>query len=326
MATPALANTQVLGVSDLSVAYSSHGVAVAAVDHVDLTVMEGEVHGLVGESGSGKSSIASAILGVLPPTASVSGAISFSGHALLRLSDKERREIRGGLLSFIPQNPMTSLNPVLSIGYQLIETIRAHSRVSNAEATRRAIEGLRQVGVPDPNRALKRYPHEFSGGTGQRILIAAALVHSPHLVVADEPTSALDATVQRQIVDLLAGLVKTRRMAMLLISHDMGVIASLSDHVAVMYAGHIVEAGAADEMLSRPRHPYTSALLAAARGEARGVRSSEVDPRLLSTCRFLPRCPAAIEACRGEMPELLKVADGHSARCYLADNPPHSSL
>lgn len=316
MATPA--KQEVLEVNDLSVPYSSDGVAVVAADHVNLAVLEGEVHGLVGESGSGKTSIASAILGVLPPTASASGSISFAGQDLLRLQDGQRRAIRGGLLSFVPQNPMNSLNPVLTVGYQLVETIRAHDRINNSDATRKATEALRQVGVPDAERALKRYPHEFSGGTAQRILIAAALVNSPRLVIADEPTSALDATVQRQIVDLLAGLVKTRQMAMLLISHDMGVVASLSDRVAVMYSGHIVEEGSVDEIMSRPRHPYTLALVAAARGEAGRVKRSDVDPRLLSTCRFLPRCPAAVDVCRGLAPELIQVSDGHSARCYLA--------
>jgi oligopeptide/dipeptide ABC transporter ATP-binding protein len=310
--------SSILNIDDLSVTYSRATAAVPAVDHVNLAVRDGEVHGLVGESGSGKTSIASAILGVLPPTSSITGSITFAGQDLLRLHDAKRREIRGSLVSFVPQNPVSSLNPVLTIGYQIIETIRAHNRVSKSEATQKAVEALQQVRVPDAQRALKRYPHEFSGGTAQRVLVAMALVNSPRLVVADEPTSALDATVQRQIVELLAGLVKSRGMSMLLISHDMGVVATLSETIAVMYSGHVVEQGPVDQILSQPKHPYTSALVAAAVGEAARVKRSETDPRLLSTCRFLPRCPVSIDACRGAMPELLQVAESHKARCYLA--------
>ena len=172
--------------------------------------------------------------------------------------------------------------------------------------------------MPDPERALRRYPHEFSGGTAQRILIAIALINSPRLVVADEPTSALDATVQRQILDLLNHLVETTRMTMLLISHDLGSVASLSDSVAVMYAGQIVEDGPAEAVLSEPRHPYTAALITAAKGGAGRIMRSEINPHTLSTCRFLPRCPTATEVCHGRAPELVEVAPGHRARCYHA--------
>jgi oligopeptide/dipeptide ABC transporter ATP-binding protein len=320
MAEAGNANPTVLDVSDLSVTYAGDdGVALAAVDRVSLTIAEGQVHGLVGESGSGKTSVAAAILGMLSPPAAASGAITFVDHDMLRLADKERRSIRGRLVSFIPQNPMTSLNPVLTVGYQIVETIRSHTEIGKPEARKRAIEALRQVGLPDPERALGRYAYEFSGGTAQRILIAMALVNEPRLVIADEPTSALDATVQRQIIELLAGLVRTRRMAMLLISHDLGTVASLSDRITVMYSGRIVESGPAEGILRRPRHPYTAALVAASRGEAVGVRRSDIDARLLSTCRFLPRCPDAVDACRGPEPRLVPVADGHSARCWLGE-------
>ncbi len=306
--------SEILKVGDLSVSYA--GGSVPAVDGVDLSVKEGKVCALVGESGSGKTSIASAILGTLPPTARTSGSVAFDGQNLLGLPDRKRREIRGRLVAFIPQNPMSSLNPVLTIGYQIVETIRVHGGASKAEATARAIAALRQVGVPDPERALRRYPHEFSGGTAQRILIAIALVNGPRLVIADEPTSALDATVQRQIVDLLAHLVKTTRMTMLLISHDLGSVASLSDRVAVIYAGHIVEEGTVEAVINYPKHPYTSALIAAARGKVGRVKRSEADAVTLSTCRFLPRCPSATDACHGRAPELVEMTAGHRARCY----------
>jgi oligopeptide/dipeptide ABC transporter ATP-binding protein len=317
-----VAHSEVLGVSDLSVTYKSGAVTVAAVSGVNLSVMEGKVHAVVGESGSGKTSIASAILGTLPPTSTAQGSITFNGQNLLALPDHQRREIRGRLVSFIPQNPMTSLNPVLTVGYQMIETMRVHGAASKAEAVERAVAGLRQVGVPDPERALRRYPHEFSGGTAQRILIAIALINAPRLVVADEPTSALDATVQRQILDLLNHLVKTTHMTMLLISHDLGSVASLSDSVAVMYAGQIVEDGPAEIVLNEPQHPYTAALITSARGGVGRIMRSEINPHTLSTCRFLPRCPAATEICRGRAPDLVEVAPGHRARCYHAGSSP----
>jgi oligopeptide/dipeptide ABC transporter ATP-binding protein len=313
-----VARSEVLGVSDLSVSYRSGAATVVAVNGVSLSVQEGKVHAVVGESGSGKTSIASAILGTLPPSSSARGSITFNGQNLLALPDSKRREIRGRLVAFIPQNPMNSLNPVLTIGYQMIETMRVHGEVSKAQAIERAVTGLRQVGVPDPERALRRYPHEFSGGTAQRILIAIALINSPRLVVADEPTSALDATVQRQILDLLNHLVETTRMTMLLISHDLGSVASLSDSVAVMYAGQIVEDGPAEIVLNEPRHPYTAALIAAAKGGVGQIMRSEINPHTLSTCRFLPRCPVATDICRGQAPELVDVAPDHRARCYHA--------
>lgn len=309
MAAPTL-----LQLDGISVTYPG---AVAAVEGVSLSVAEGEVHGLVGESGSGKTSIASAILGMLAPSALTSGSIGFMGHELLHLSDRQRRDIRGRLIAFIPQNPMSALNPVLTVGYQLVETIRVHGNATRREAEVLAADMLRQVGLPDPARALRRYPHEFSGGTAQRILIAIALVNGPRLVVADEPTSALDATVQRQIVELLATLVATRQMAMLLISHDLGTVGSLSDRISVMYAGQVVESGPVQSILRRPCHPYTEALVAASRGKAAHVKRAEGDPRRLATCRFLPRCPASVATCHGPAPTLLRLADGQRVRCHL---------
>ena len=308
----------ILQTRDLSVTYRGHGAAVRAIEGLDLSVREGEVLGLVGESGSGKTTVASAVLGMLPSTASVTGAVSFAGRDMLRLSPGDGRQIRGKLLALIPQDPMTSLNPVLTIGYQLVETIRAHDRVSNTEAAQRTVGALRQVGIPDPGRALSRYPHEFSGGARQRILIAAALINSPQLVIADEPTSALDATVQRQIVDVLGELVKNGHMAMLLISHDLGVVARLADRICVMYAGLLVEEGQTAEVLDQPRHPYTAALLAAARDEVSTLRRSDSDARSIATCRLLPRCPLAVEVCRQHPPDLLEVGEQHFARCFVA--------
>ena len=308
----------VLQVRNLCVVYRGHGGAVRAVDGLDLCVHEGEVLGLVGESGSGKTSVASAVLGMLPRTASVTGTVSVTGRDLLRLSPQHRRQMRGRVLTLVPQDPMTSLNPVLTIGYQLIETLRAHRRVDAPSATRIAGDALRRVGIPDPEGVLGRYPHEFSGGGRQRILIAAALLNSPQLVIADEPTSALDATIQRQIVDILAGLVRDGRMAVLLISHDLGVVAGLADRICVMYAGQLVEEGWTAEVLDRPRHPYTAALLAAARGETVDLGRSDVDARSIAGCRLLPRCPIAVEVCGQRAPDLLAVGDRHFARCFVA--------
>ena len=307
----------ILQVRGLSVAYGGPETA-RAVDGLDLSVREGEVLGLVGESGSGKSTVAAAVLGMLPRTASVTGVVSIVGLEMLRLSPRARRQIRGKLLTLIPQDPMTSLNPVLTVGYQLIEAIRAHRRVDAQDAAGQAVDALRQVGIPDARRALGRYPHEFSGGARQRILIAAALINGPALVIADEPTSALDATVQRQIIDVLGELVRNGRMAMLLISHDLGVVASLADRICVMYAGQLVEEGRTEGILERPRHPYTAALLNAARGGAVSLRRSDADARSISTCRLLPRCPIAVEACRQDPPDLLTVGEQHLARCFVA--------
>jgi oligopeptide/dipeptide ABC transporter ATP-binding protein len=308
----------ILQVRGLSVTYGGPGALVRAVEGVDLCVRQGEVLGLVGESGSGKSTVASAVLGMLPRTASVTGTVSIVGQDMLHLSAWERRRIRGNVLTLVPQDPMTSLNPVLTVGYQLIETIRAHSRVGKRDAAERAVEALRQVGIPDPRRALRRYPHEFSGGARQRILIAAALINAPELVIADEPTSALDATVQRQVIEVLGELVRNGRMAMLLISHDLGVVASLADRICVMYAGQLVEEGRTEGILERPRHPYTAALLAAARGEAIALGRFDADARSLATCRLLPRCPIAVEVCQHDPPDLLAVGEQRFARCFVA--------
>jgi len=308
----------ILQIDSLSVAYDGPTAPVKAVDHLDLCVGPGEVLGLVGESGSGKSTIASAVLGMLPPTAAVTGNIAVAGRDILRLPARERRLIRGNVLTLVPQDPMTSLNPVLTIGYQLIEAMRAHARMSRRDAVERAVEALRQVEIPDPRRALGRYPHEFSGGARQRVLIAAALINAPKLVIADEPTSALDATVQRQVIGVLGELVRNGHMAMLLISHDLGVVAALADRICVVYAGQLVEEGRTGEILDEPRHPYTAALLAAARGEGVAIGRSDGDARSLATCRLLPRCPVAVEACRHDPPALLAVGDRRLARCFVA--------
>jgi oligopeptide/dipeptide ABC transporter ATP-binding protein len=308
----------VLQVHGLSVRYGAAGTAPWAVEDLDLEVRQGEVVGLVGESGSGKSTVASAVLGMLPRSASVAGTVWLLGRNLSTVAPGERRSLRGKVVTLVPQDPMMSLNPVLTIGYQLIEAIRAHRRIGTADARREAVEALRQVGIPDPQRALDRYPHEFSGGMRQRILIAAALINTPDLVIADEPTSALDATVQRQVLDVLDHLIGHGRMAMLLISHDLGVVASLADRICVMYAGQLVEQGPAAELLDRPQHPYTEGLLAAARGNAIALRRSDTDPRTGLTCRLLPRCPIAVGVCHQHPPVLRPVGGQQLARCFVA--------
>ena len=297
----------------------------AIVDHLSIAVSTGESLALVGESGSGKSVTALAIMGLLPgPAITVGGgSIEFAGANLLIMPPRERRRITGRVISMIFQEPMTSLNPVMRIGDQIVEIIRAHEKVGRRAAAARAVELLGAVRMPEPAARLRAYPHQISGGQRQRVMIAIALACRPKLLIADEPTTALDVTVQAQILSLLRELQAEMNMAMLFITHDLGVVANVADRVAVMYYGRIVESGSVHEVFRRPSHPYTRGLFdcipsAARRGESLvtipGQLSAPADA--LPACNFAPRCARADEGCRGiPAPEAL-VGAGHVVRCH----------
>jgi oligopeptide/dipeptide ABC transporter ATP-binding protein len=323
-----------LSVRDLSVSFAVEGGALRAVDRVSFDVPAGGAVALVGESGCGKSVTAQSILRLLPePPARIDGGqILFEGRDLLRLAEPEMRAVRGGRIGMVFQEPMTSLNPVYTAGFQIMEAIRLHQRVSRAEARRRAIVGLERVGFPEPARNVDSYPHELSGGMRQRVLLAIALACGPALLIADEPTTALDATVQAQIMELIATLRDDGKMSLLLIAHDLALVANVADEVVVMYAGVVVERGPARAVLDAPAHPYTRALLASipprahrTRGQRRAklatIEGTLPDLRApIAGCPFADRCPEVIDVCRTERPALLPVAGGQTlARCFVVE-------
>jgi peptide/nickel transport system ATP-binding protein len=252
-----------LQVDHLNVTFAIQTGAVAAVRDVNFTIPESGTLGLVGESGSGKSATSLAIMRLLPPQASTSGKISFAGQELLMVPEQAMRAIRGARISMIFQEPMTALNPVMRVGDQVAEAVLAHHRVSKAEAWQRTVDALREVAIPDPASRARDYPHQLSGGQRQRVMIAMALVNNPQLLIADEPTTALDVTIQAQILELLAELRERHKLAVLFISHDLGVVSRVADHVAVMYAGEIVEMGPVTQIFSGAKHPYTRGLISA---------------------------------------------------------------
>ena len=298
------------------------------LDHVELTLPRGHILGVVGESGCGKSTLARAVLGIVPKTATIeSGEIRFEGEDLLRLSDREMTQrVRGRRIGFIPQDPYLALNPVFKIGAQLLPVLRWHAPPGlRTEKARRAhlVSLLRRVQIPEPEAVLERYPHQFSGGQRQRLMIAGALACSPALVIADEPTTALDVTTQLQILKLLKSLTQEFGIAMLFVTHDFGVVAQLCDAITVMYAGQTVEAGPTPEVLADPRHPYTRALLACHpdRSDALtgipGLVPSPLTPP--PGCRFTPRCAHATDVCSRRISRLVADAPGHLVSCRLAD-------
>ena len=296
---------------------------IKAVDGVDLTVRRGQILGLVGESGSGKSITGFSLLGLVdPPGRIVDGTLDFQGEDLRLASAERLRSLRGDRIAMIFQDPMMTLNPVLSIGTQMIETVLAHRRVSRAEARARAITALGQVGIPHPAERIDAYPHEFSGGMRQRVAIAIALLHEPDLIIADEPTTALDVTIQSQILAQVQRLAQDMGMGLIWISHDLGVVAALADEIAVMYAGRIVERGTVDQVLDSPRHPYTAGLIAStpiANDRGRPLRQipGSAPPPLgrPEGCPFRPRCPRATETCLAEPPETV-VSENRGWRCF----------
>jgi oligopeptide transport system ATP-binding protein len=322
-----------LRVRGLSVTFSIRQGQVPAVAHVDLDVARGELVALLGESGSGKSVTARAIMGLDPGNARVhADEIRLGGVDLLALGEEQRRRLRGSRMSLIFQDALSALNPVLSIGDQIGELFREHEGVSRRQARRRAVEMLRQVGIPAPDKRVGDYPHQFSGGMRQRILIAMAIALKPELLIADEPTTALDVTVQAQILELLDTLRREMEMAVLLITHDLGVVSEVADRVAVMYAGRIVETGAADDLFAHPAHPYTEALLRSVprvehlSGDLHAIPGSPPNPlQLPAGCPFHPRCEWVVERCRAERPQLMALPAGRSAACHRAEEVLHAS-
>jgi peptide/nickel transport system ATP-binding protein len=314
-----------LDIEGLTVGFRTRAGTVAAVRGVDLTVRSDEVVGIVGESGSGKSAAMLAVMGLLAGTAAVSGSVRFDGDELIGAPPARLRALRGGRVAMVFQDPMTSLNPVLTVGHQIMEAIVAHERtISKKEARRRALDLLDLVTIPEARRRLDAYPHEFSGGMRQRVMIAMAMANQPELLIADEPTTALDVTIQAQILDVLAAIRAERHLAIVLITHDLGVVAGLADSVHVMYAGRVVERGPVTEIFYRPQHPYTQRLLGCLprldrrRGDL--VPIGGAPPSLLDLppgCSFRPRCPLAIEQCAHDDPALHPV-EGTEAACHVA--------
>jgi peptide/nickel transport system ATP-binding protein len=312
-----------LEVDDLSVDFGTEDGAVHAVRNVSFTLGQREVLGIVGESGSGKSVSSMAIMGLLPKTAKVTGSIKFQGEELVGLTYKELRKYRGNRIAMIFQDPMTSLNPVYTVGYQLSEAYRAHHDVSKSAAWSKAVESLALVGIPQPDRRAKQYPHEFSGGMRQRAVIAMSIINDPELIIADEPTTALDVTVQAQILETLLSIRDETNAAIMMITHDLGVVAGMVDRVQVMYGGTIVETGGVDEVFETPRMPYTVGLLGSIPNPTLlGRRLTPIKgapPSLMNLptgCSFSPRCPLVIDDCHSAEPPLASTGHGgHRARC-----------
>ena len=324
--------SRILSIQDLRVSFRSGSSSAAAIEGVSYDVFAGETLGVVGESGCGKSVTALSILRLIPspPGQIDSGTIEFDGRDLLGLKDRALYQVRGGEIGMIFQEPMTSLNPVLSIGLQLTEALVFHLGMSARKARERAIEMLRLVHIPEPERLLKQYPHQLSGGMRQRVMIAMALSCQPRLLIADEPTTALDVTIQAQILDLMAELQNRLGTAIMLITHDLGVIAEMADRVVVMYAGKVVERAPVTALFDRPLHPYTQGLLrslprfdrqAAAGGRDRLSEMPGLIPSIHAKrvgCMFAPRCPLASAHCREAEPPLVAVEGEHWAACWEA--------
>jgi oligopeptide/dipeptide ABC transporter ATP-binding protein len=321
------ANNLLLDVNDLQVQFHTPEGTVYAVNGITYRIHEGEAVAVVGESGCGKSVSMMSILGLIPvpPGEIVAGKATWLGKDLLKLSEEELEQVRGGEIGMIFQDPMTSLNPVLSVELQLTEALRKHYQMDLEQARNRAVELLELVGIPDAKRRIREYPHQFSGGMRQRVMIAMMLACNPVLLIADEPTTALDVTIQAQIVDLVMRMREKMGMAMIWITHDLGVVAGLADRVIVMYAGYIVEEGPVDDLYERPLHPYTMALLSALprvdkRREQRLKSIPGAPPSLLVKphgCPFAPRCDYVFESCLAEMPPLMLVDANHHAACWI---------
>ena len=315
-----------LEVHNLVVEFPGRRGTLRALDNVSFSIAPGEILGVVGESGAGKSLTGASIIGLLePPGRVASGQIRLEGQRIDNLPHAQMRHIRGRQIGAIFQDPLTSLNPLYSVGRQLVETIQAHLPVSAAEARQRAIDLLKDTGIPAAEQRIDHYPHQFSGGMRQRVVIALALAAEPQLIVADEPTTALDVSIQAQIIQLLKSICKTRGAAVMLITHDMGVIAETCDRVAVMYAGRVAEIGPVHEVINQPAHPYTAGLMASIPDmEQDRERLNQIDgamPRLNAIpegCAFNPRCPRAFDRCRQARPDLMP-AGATQAACWLHD-------
>ncbi|WP_419997575.1 ABC transporter ATP-binding protein [Streptomyces boninensis] len=324
--TTAENNTPLLEVRDLRVEFHTRDGVVRAVNGVNYSVNSGETLAVLGESGSGKSVTAQAIMGILdmPPAKIPQGEIRFRGRDMLTMSREERRQLRGQKIAMIFQDALSSLNPVLSVGYQLGEMFRVHEGLNKKQAKAKAVELMDRVRIPAAAQRVGDYPHQFSGGMRQRIMIAMALALEPDLIIADEPTTALDVTVQAQVMDLLAELQQEYQMGLILITHDLGVVADVADKIAVMYAGRIVETAPVKELYAQPAHPYTRGLLdSIPRLDQKGQELYAIKglpPNLLnvpSGCAFNPRCPAAADICRTELPPLAAVSDERGSACHF---------
>ncbi len=319
--------SSLLEVKDLEVKFALRMGELTAIDGVSFTLQKGERLGLVGESGAGKSVTGFAIINLISKPGYISGGqILFNGEALNTLSDSAMRDIRGNRISMIFQDPMMTLNPVLTIGTQMVETLHAHRNITQAEAEAIALDKLKMVAIPSPEKRLKQYPHEFSGGMRQRIVVAIALLADPALIIADEPTTALDVTIQADIMDLLLGLCKTANMGLILITHDLGVVSEVTEQIAVMYAGKIVEFGPTNDIIVNPQHPYTRGLIKALPGVISPGEPLYQIPGMMPTlmdmppgCAFHPRCTLSVPRCKTDIPGLFAAgADNHRVACFVA--------
>jgi oligopeptide transport system ATP-binding protein len=321
-----MSEASVLEVRDLTVSYPSASGRVRVVDDVSFDLAPGEFLGIVGESGSGKTQLLLSLLGLNGSKASISGSARYRGEQLIGTSERALARLRGARIGMIFQDPMTALNPYLTIGVQLTEGVRHHHGLNRRAARSRALELLESVHVPEPRQRLAQYPHELSGGMRQRAVIAMTLICEPDILLADEPTTALDVTVQAQILVLLRDLRARTRAALILVTHDLGVIAEVADRVAVMYAGRMVEQASAERLFADPRHPYTEALRGsivelsgALPQRLPSIEGNPPDPAALPPgCAFAPRCPYAFDRCLIERPDLAQVQSGHSCACFYA--------
>jgi peptide/nickel transport system ATP-binding protein len=318
----------ILSVEDLSVQFHLARGSVDAVNHLSFSVPRGAAFGIVGESGSGKSVTALTIMGLLasPPGRVESGRIIFNGEDLLKKDREQMREIRGRRISMVYQDPMTALNPVLRIGFQIAEALMVHEGLSRSEAEQRAVDLMRATGIPEPEKRARGFPHQFSGGMRQRVVIAMALANNPDVLIADEPTTALDVITQAQILDLLKSLQKQRNMTVILITHDLGIVAEFCDRVLVMYAGHGMENGTTRDIFISPQHPYTKGLLNSITRVEKDVSRLQSIPGEIPDlihppvgCRFNPRCTFAFEKCRVQEPPLFHTKIGSDSKCWLAE-------
>jgi peptide/nickel transport system ATP-binding protein len=319
--------THLLEVEDLQVKFALRFGELTAIDGISFTLDKGERLGLVGESGAGKSVTGFAIINLLSKPGYISGGrVLFNGQELNRLQDEAMRDIRGNRIGMIFQDPMMTLNPVLSIGTQMVETLYAHGNISRKDAEKIALEKLQKVQIPSPEKRLKQYPHEFSGGMRQRIVIAIALITDPDLIIADEPTTALDVTIQAEIMDLLLSLCESEDMGLILITHDLAVVSQVTEKIAVMYAGKIVEAGLTESVITEPKHPYTQGLIKALPGSLQpGSRLNQI-PGMMPTltdsppgCAFHPRCTISDSKCESKAPVLVSINDqNRMVACHMA--------
>ncbi|MES2856432.1 MAG: ABC transporter ATP-binding protein [Bdellovibrionota bacterium] len=321
-------NQPLLSVQNLSIGFETRRGLVSVIEDLSFDLHRGRTLGIVGESGSGKSVTSLGIMGLLPPTARIqSGKVLFDGKDLLKVSKSQMQSLRGGRLSMIFQDPMTSLNPSFTVGFQIEEALRTHDVKGNLKEKAAAL--LHQVGIPDPELRLSSYPHQLSGGMSQRVMIAMSIACSPDLLIADEPTTALDVTIQAQILTLLKQIQAERKMGLILITHDIGVVAQMADDILVMYAGHVMEAGPKEDIIRRPKHPYTQALLASLPGShSLGEFRSRLPtipglvPDLLNRppgCQLNPRCPYVIDSCKMAVPAARQIGASR-VRCIRQEN------